>query len=134
MMNEVCRHPHERETFDELLAQVRQAHARLGRAVVDTPEIDRPCSQGPSGEVMSGRQRLEALARPWSEHGRELQEAEAPSPSACAVARQRASATRSAAPGGAGRGPPRRARAYRLALLICPRTWPPGKVLVCTFT
>jgi len=77
MVNEVCRRLHERETFDELLVQVRQCHARLTRAVAGTPDIDRPCFQRASGEVMSGRQRLEALTRHWSEHVRELQAAEA---------------------------------------------------------
>src|SRR5215510_6696638 len=32
IVNEVCRRLHEHESFDELLSQVRQAHARLLRA------------------------------------------------------------------------------------------------------
>jgi len=74
-VNEVCRRLHEHETFDELLAQVRQAHARLARAVGAAADIDRPCFQRASGDIMTGRQRLEVLARHWSEHIRELQEA-----------------------------------------------------------
>jgi hypothetical protein len=73
-VNEVCRRLHEHESFEDLLAQVRLAHARLARAVASTPDIDRPCFQRASGEVMSGRQRLELLARHWSEHVRELQQ------------------------------------------------------------
>jgi hypothetical protein len=74
-VNEVCRRLHEHESFDELLAQVRQAHARLVRAVRHAPDIDKPCFQRVTGETMTGRQRLELLARHWAEHVRELQEA-----------------------------------------------------------
>lgn len=74
-VNEVCRRLHEHESFDELLAQVRLAHARLLKAARNTPDLDRPCFQRASGEVMTGRQRLEALARHWREHVQELQAA-----------------------------------------------------------
>lgn len=74
--NEVCRRLHERESFDELLAQVRLAHARLLHAARTAPDLDRPCFQRANGEVMTGRQRLEALAHHWSEHVQELQAAE----------------------------------------------------------
>jgi hypothetical protein len=76
-VNEVCRRLHQHEDFDELLAQVRQAHARLVRAVRDADDIDRPCFRRADGEVMSGRQRLELLARHWAEHVRELRQAAA---------------------------------------------------------
>jgi len=74
-VNEVCRRLHEHESFDELLAQLRQAHARLVRAARSAPDLDKPCFQRSTGEVMTGRQRLELLARHWTEHIRELQEA-----------------------------------------------------------
>jgi len=74
-VNEVCRHLHEHESFDELLSQVRQAHARLVRAARNAPDLDKPCFQRVTGEIMTGRQRLELLARHWTEHVRELQEA-----------------------------------------------------------
>ena len=74
-VNEVCRRLHENESFEELLAQVRQAHGRLMRAARNAPDLDRPCFQRASGEVMTGRQRLELLARHWTEHVRELTEA-----------------------------------------------------------
>ena len=74
-VNEVCRRLHEHESFDELLAQVRQAHARLVRAARNAPDLDRPCFQRATGEMMTGRQRLELLARHWAEHVQELQEA-----------------------------------------------------------
>ncbi len=74
-VNEVCRRLHEHESFDELLAQVRQAHARLVRAARNAPDLDKPCFQRATGEMMTGRQRLELLARHWAEHIRELQEA-----------------------------------------------------------
>jgi hypothetical protein len=74
-VNEVCRRLHEHETFDELLAQVRLAHARLMGAARNAPDLDRSCFQRVTGEMMTGRQRLEVLARHWAEHVRELEEA-----------------------------------------------------------
>lgn len=76
-VNEVCRRLHEHESFDELLTQLRQAHARLVRAARGASDLDRPCFQRSTGELMTGRQRLELLARHWAEHVKELQEAAA---------------------------------------------------------
>jgi hypothetical protein len=75
VVNEVCRRLHEPESFDELLTQVRQAHARLMRAARNAPDLDKPCFQRATGEIMTGRQRMELLARHWTEHVRELQAA-----------------------------------------------------------
>lgn len=75
IVNEVCRRLHEHESFDELLAQLRQAHARLLNAARSAPDLDKPCFKRSTGEVMTGRQRLELLARHWAEHVHELQEA-----------------------------------------------------------
>jgi hypothetical protein len=77
MVNEVCRRLHERESVDELLTQLRQAHARLMNAARTAPDLDTPCFKRASGEVMTGRQRLELLARHWAEHVHELQQAAA---------------------------------------------------------
>ena len=77
-VNEVCRRLHAHESFDELLAQLRQAHARLVRAAGNAPDLDRPCFQRANGEQLTGRQRLEILARHWAEHVRELQAAGSP--------------------------------------------------------
>ena len=74
-VNEVCRRLHEPESLDELLIQVRQAHARLMRAARNAPDLDAPCFRRSTGDLMTGRQRLELLARHWAEHVRELQEA-----------------------------------------------------------
>ena len=74
-VNEVCRRLHEHESFDELLAQVRQAHARLVRVAGRAPDLDKPCFQRATGELMTGQQRLELLARHWTEHIQQLQEA-----------------------------------------------------------
>jgi hypothetical protein len=74
-VNEVCRRLHEGESFDELLAQLRLAHGRLLRAARRSPDLDRPCFRRASGEVMTGRQRLELLAHHWTEHVAELQAA-----------------------------------------------------------
>ena len=73
----MCRRLHEHEGFDDLLAQVRLAHARLLRAARGSPDLDRPCFRRANGETMTGRQRLELLARHWREHVHELQAAEA---------------------------------------------------------
>src|SRR2546421_560102 len=75
LVNEVCRRLHEHESFDELLAQVRQAHARLVRAARNAPDLDKPCFRRATGELMTGRQRLELLARHWAEHVGELEKA-----------------------------------------------------------
>jgi hypothetical protein len=74
-VNEACRRLHEHESFDELLTQLRQAHARLVRAAQNAPDLDKPCFQRATGELMTGRQRLDLLARHWKEHVRELQAA-----------------------------------------------------------
>ena len=76
-VNEVCRRLHEHESFDDLLGQVRQAHARLLRAARGASDLDTPCFRRSNGETMTGRQRLELLARHWAEHVRELQAASA---------------------------------------------------------
>jgi hypothetical protein len=77
VVNEVCRRLHERESFDELLTQVRLAHARLLHAARAAPDLDRPCFRRASGETLTGRQRLELLAHHWREHVAELQAAAA---------------------------------------------------------
>ena len=74
-INEVCRRLHEHESFDELLTQLRQAHARLLAAARRAPDLDKPCLRRSTGEVLTGRQRLELLARHWAEHVSELQAA-----------------------------------------------------------
>lgn len=74
-INEVCRRLHEHETFDELLTQIRQSHARLVSAVRAAPDLDRPCFARSNGETLTGRQRLELLAKHWAEHVNELQTA-----------------------------------------------------------
>jgi hypothetical protein len=75
LVNEVCRRLHEHESLDDLLAQARLAHGRLLSAARNTADLDKPCFQRVTGEVMTGRQRLELLARHWAEHVRELHEA-----------------------------------------------------------
>jgi hypothetical protein len=77
-VNEVCRRLHEHKSFDELLTQLKQAHARLIQAARGAPDLDRPCVQRSTGEPVTGRQRLEVLARHWAEHVGELQAAAKP--------------------------------------------------------
>ncbi len=74
-VNEVCRRLHAHESFDELLVQVRLAHARLLRAARGAPDLDTPCFRRANGDTMTGRQRLELLARHWAEHVQELRAA-----------------------------------------------------------
>jgi hypothetical protein len=76
-VNEVCRRLHAHESFDELLTQVRQAHARLVNAARNASDLDRPCFQRSNGEILTGRQRLDLLAKHWAEHVQELQAAAA---------------------------------------------------------
>jgi hypothetical protein len=71
----VCRRLHAHESFDELLTQLRQAHARLMNAARSSSQLDKPCFRRANGETVTGRQRLEVLARHWAEHVRELQTA-----------------------------------------------------------
>src|SRR5437867_8921275 len=61
-INEVCRRLDAHESFDELLTQLRQAHARLVQAGRGSPHLDKPCFRRPNGETVTGRQRLEVLA------------------------------------------------------------------------
>jgi hypothetical protein len=74
-VNEVCRRLHAHESFDELLTQLRQAHARLAHAARSAPDLDRPCFQRSNGELLTGRQRLQLLAKHWTEHIQELKAA-----------------------------------------------------------
>lgn len=76
-INEVCRRLHEQESLDDLIAQLRLAHGRLIAAAHRAPDLDRPCFRRANGETMTGRQRLELLARHWNEHVQELQAAAA---------------------------------------------------------
>ena len=76
-INEVCRRLHEHESLDDLIGQARLAHARLLRAARGAPDLDQPCFRRANGEAMTGRQRLELLARHWGEHVGALQAAEA---------------------------------------------------------
>ncbi|MET0851111.1 MAG: hypothetical protein ABW020_08295 [Candidatus Rokuibacteriota bacterium] len=74
-VNEVCRQLHAGESLDELLTQLRLAHARLVRAARGAPDLDRPCFARANGETLTVRQRLEGITRHWAEHVRELQAA-----------------------------------------------------------
>jgi hypothetical protein len=74
-VNEVCRRLHAPESVDDLLSQLRQAHARLMHAARAAADLDRPCFRRSAGDTMTGRQRIEVLARHWAEHVRELQTA-----------------------------------------------------------
>jgi hypothetical protein len=74
LVNEVCRRLHEHESLEDLLVQARLAHGRLLSAARNG-DLDKPCFQRADGDIMTGRQRLELLARHWAGHVRELQEA-----------------------------------------------------------
>lgn len=74
-VNEVCRRFHAHESFDELLGQLRQAHARLVHAARSAADLDKPCFQRSTGELMTGRERLDLLARHWAEHVHQLEQA-----------------------------------------------------------
>ena len=72
-INEVCRILHEGEALDELLVQIRQAHARLHRAIANSPDLDQSCLQRPNGTLMTGVERIEAITEHWLEHLGELE-------------------------------------------------------------
>jgi hypothetical protein len=74
-VNEVCRRLHAHESVDDLLSQLRQAHQRLMHAARAAGDLDKPCFRRSTGDTMTGRQRIEVLARHWTEHVRELQAA-----------------------------------------------------------
>jgi hypothetical protein len=74
-INEICRILHESETLDELMVQVRQAHARLHRAVANSPDLERPCLQRPNGTLMTANERIGAITDHWREHLAELEPA-----------------------------------------------------------
>jgi len=76
-INEVWRRLHADESYEELLAQVRLAHGRLLRAAHASPDLDAPCFKRPNGDLVTGAQRLEVLAKHWREHVQELQTADA---------------------------------------------------------
>jgi hypothetical protein len=52
---------------------VRMAHARLMGAARNAPDLDKPCFQRATGELMTGRQRLELLTHHWAEHVQALE-------------------------------------------------------------
>src|SRR5712691_4265620 len=66
IVNEVSRRLHEHESVDELLGQLRQAHARLMRAAKNAPDLDAPCFRRANGSSLTGAQRLELLAKHWA--------------------------------------------------------------------
>jgi hypothetical protein len=75
VINEAWRRLHEPESVDDLLAQLRLAHARLLRAARAMPDLDQPCFSRASGEILTGRQRLEGIAHHWRNHLTELRAA-----------------------------------------------------------
>jgi hypothetical protein len=77
IVNEVCRRLHADESFDQLLMQVRLAHGRLLKAAHDSPDLEKPCFKRANGEMLTGLQRIELLAKHWREHVHELQTADA---------------------------------------------------------
>ena len=77
IVNEVCRRLHADESFDQLLMQVRLAHGRLMKAAHDAPNLETPCFKRANGEMLTGLERLELLAKHWREHVHELQTADA---------------------------------------------------------
>jgi len=76
-INEVWRRLHAHESVEELLGQLRQAHARLMRAAREVTDLEAPCLKNARGEVATVRQRLERIAKHWREHVQELQTAAA---------------------------------------------------------
>jgi hypothetical protein len=76
IVNEACRRLHAHESYDDLLAQIRLSHGRLMHAAHNSPDLDTPCFRRANGEMLTGAQRLDLLAKHWREHVHELQAAE----------------------------------------------------------
>jgi hypothetical protein len=72
-INEIGRVLHEGETLEELMVQIRQAHARLHRAVANSPDLDRPCWQRQDGTLMTANERIGAITEHWQEHLADLE-------------------------------------------------------------
>ena len=58
-VNEACRRLHEHESFDELLTQLARRTRGCSARRAARPICDKPCLQRSTGEVLTGRQRLE---------------------------------------------------------------------------
>jgi hypothetical protein len=74
-INEICRFLHEGETLDEVMVQIRQAHARLHRAVANSPDLDRPRVRRPDGTLMTAMSGSKRSPDHWREHLDELEPA-----------------------------------------------------------
>ena len=61
----------------ELLGEVLFSEELAVLTAPGAPDLDQPCFRRVNGETMTGRQRLELLAKHWAEHVQELKAAEA---------------------------------------------------------
>lgn len=63
------------ESFDDLIAELRAAQARLLRVARAAKDLDAPVFRRADGTSISGRERLQMIARHWGSHLQELQRA-----------------------------------------------------------
>ncbi len=66
---------HVQDSFDDLLQQLQQAHARLMHVARAAPALDAPAFRMADGRLVSVGQRLETIARHWRGHLQALQQA-----------------------------------------------------------
>jgi len=67
---------HQGTSFMELTAGLLSLQEQLQRAARSLPDLDAPVMMRVDGTLLSGRQRLEMIARHWSQHLAELKAAE----------------------------------------------------------
>jgi hypothetical protein len=77
-INEATLRLHQDETLEEILDELSQSQRRLLRAAQDAPDLESPAFVRADGTAVSGRARLEAIARHWRTHLEALRASAAP--------------------------------------------------------
>jgi hypothetical protein len=66
---------HGGESFDAIIRQLRESHARLLRAARGAEDLERPAFRLNTGRLVTISERLETLGRHWRSHLQALKEA-----------------------------------------------------------
>src|SRR5579883_3469866 len=67
-INAAALRTHAGESLDAIVAQLRQATARLLRVAREAPDLEATAFRFPDGRTLSAGQRLEMIARHWRGH------------------------------------------------------------------
>lgn len=73
-INEAALRTRAGESVDAIVAQLRQATARLLRVAGEAPDLEAAVFRFPDGRTLSAGQRLEMIARHWRSHVQALDE------------------------------------------------------------